>query len=51
MKHSFVSWGKWELDFTEKTFVMGIINATPDSFSDGGRYNNVEKAVKGAVEL
>lgn len=29
-----------------KTLLMGIVNITPDSFSDGGLYNNVEGAVK-----
>ncbi len=30
---------------------MGILNVTPDSFSDGGRYNRVEIAVKRAFEM
>jgi dihydropteroate synthase len=30
---------------TEPTRIMGILNVTPDSFSDGGRYNSVEDAV------
>jgi dihydropteroate synthase len=30
---------------------MGILNATPDSFSDGGKYNDVEQAVKRAKQL
>ncbi len=37
------------LDFTRKPFVMGILNVTPDSFSDGGRYFNQEHAVKQAL--
>lgn len=31
--------------------VMGILNTTPDSFSDGGRYNTVEAAVQRAKEM
>ena len=31
--------------------VMGILNTTPDSFSDGGRYNTVEAAVQRAKEI
>jgi dihydropteroate synthase len=31
--------------------IMGILNATPDSFSDGGRYDGLELAVKGAMRL
>ncbi|CAH2717161.1 Dihydropteroate synthase [Neobacillus rhizosphaerae] len=40
--------GPFTLDFTKKTIVMGILNATPDSFSDGGKFNGVESAVKRA---
>lgn len=31
--------------------VMGIVNVTPDSFSDGGRYNSVDLAVRRAQEM
>jgi dihydropteroate synthase len=31
--------------------VMGILNVTPDSFSDGGRYNNLGKAVERAQAM
>lgn len=42
-----------EASFTlgERTLVMGILNVTPDSFSDGGRYNNVELALQHAREM
>ncbi|MDG0844483.1 dihydropteroate synthase [Staphylococcus equorum] len=33
------------------TKIMGILNVTPDSFSDGGEYNTVEKAIKRAKEM
>lgn len=32
-------------DLTEKGIIMGILNVTPDSFSDGGEYNEVEAAL------
>ena len=32
-------------DFSRRTYVMGILNVTPDSFSDGGRYINFSDAV------
>lgn len=35
----------------ERTLVMGVLNVTPDSFSDGGRYLTVEAAVTRAREL
>ena len=31
--------GKKEFDVKNETYVMGILNVTPDSFSDGGKYN------------
>jgi len=34
-----------------RTLVMGIVNATPDSFSDGGSYANVDDAVKHAIQM
>lgn len=39
------------LDFANETVVMGILNVTPDSFSDGGQYNSVENAVKHAKKM
>lgn len=36
---------------TVGTLIMGIVNATPDSFSDGGRYLDAERAVAHALEL
>jgi len=35
----------------KKPKIMGILNVTPDSFSDGGRYEGVEMAVKQALRL
>ena len=35
----------------ERTLIMGILNVTPDSFSDGGRYTTVERAVRHAVRM
>ncbi|MGS0651628.1 dihydropteroate synthase, partial [Staphylococcus arlettae] len=34
-----------------QTKIMGILNVTPDSFSDGGKYNTVENAVQRATEM
>ena len=34
-----------EIAIGEKTLVMGILNCTPDSFSDGGRFTDVEKCI------
>ncbi len=35
----------------EKARIMGILNVTPDSFSDGGRFNTVDKALDRAMEM
>ena len=35
----------------ERTYIMGILNVTPDSFSDGGRYTEPEAAVARALEM
>lgn len=43
--------GPYTLNYGKKTIVMGILNVTPDSFSDGGRYNNIDMAVEHAKEM
>ena len=50
-KQTVLSCGPYQLDYGKKTLIMGILNATPDSFSDGGRYINVEDAVAKAKQL
>jgi len=37
------------IDMTKQVLICGILNVTPDSFSDGGKYNNVEGAVERAM--
>jgi dihydropteroate synthase len=39
------------LDYRKKTVVMGILNVTPDSFSDGGRFNHLDLAVQHARQM
>ncbi|WP_242822486.1 dihydropteroate synthase [Thermaerobacter marianensis] len=39
------------LVFGERTLIMGVLNVTPDSFSDGGRYNAPDRAVRRALEM
>ena len=43
--------GPYTLDFRKKTIIMGILNVTPDSFSDGGKYNEIEHAIERAEEM
>lgn len=44
--------GKFNINYENKTQIMGILNITPDSFSDGNLYyNNPDKAVQRAIEI
>lgn len=43
--------GPYELNYRNKTLIMGILNVTPDSFSDGGKYTQTEMAVKRATQM
>ncbi|MED0661052.1 dihydropteroate synthase [Bacillus smithii] len=43
--------GRFRFDFDKKTYIMGILNVTPDSFSDGGKFYSVEDAVSHAIEM
>lgn len=38
--------GNKEFDTENRTYIMGILNVTPDSFSDGGKFNTIESALK-----
>ena len=40
-----------QLELKDRTLIMGILNGTPDSFSDGGRYNTSDTAVAHAKEM
>ncbi|MDD2534716.1 MAG: dihydropteroate synthase [Eubacteriales bacterium] len=43
--------GSFSLPLGKKTYILGILNITPDSFSDGGRYLNVAQALSQAERL
>ena len=43
--------GKWDFDTEHNVYMMGILNVTPDSFSDGGKYDHMDQAVFHAEEL
>ena len=38
-------------DTENKTYIMGILNVTPDSFSDGGKYNQMDQALLHVEEM
>ncbi|MBR5564736.1 MAG: dihydropteroate synthase [Roseburia sp.] len=43
--------GNREFDVKNKTYIMGILNITPDSFSDGGSFYDIELALKHAEDM
>lgn len=43
--------GNKEFNIGERTYIMGILNITPDSFSDGGKYNTIDLAIEKARQL
>ena len=40
-----------ELNFSKLPNIIGILNLTPDSFSDGGKFNNKKKGIKHAIKM
>src|SRR3954463_6865546 len=40
-----------EIRLGERTVLMGVLNVTPDSFSDGGKYSDPDRAFARAIEL
>ena len=51
MKQKQIMAGKYILSIDKRTLVMGILNVTPDSFSDGGKYNRLDQALIHAEKL
>jgi len=45
------AWGKHRLDFGKHTCIMGVLNVTPDSFSDGGKFFTFDDAVHRGYKL
>lgn len=43
--------GNKNFDIKNEVYIMGILNITPDSFSDGGKFYNPEKAVAKAAVM
>ena len=43
--------GKYEFDLDKEPVIMGILNVTPDSFSDGGKFNSIDRALKHTEEM
>lgn len=43
--------GSREFDVENETYVMGILNVTPDSFSDGGKWDSMDRALRHVEEM
>ena len=43
--------GKYTFDTDNRCYVMGILNVTPDSFSDGGKWNDMDRAMAHAEQM
>ncbi len=46
-----LAWKNFSFDFSKRTYIMGILNVTPDSFSDGGKYFDKDSAVEQALRM
>lgn len=46
-----LKWPRGRLDFSAGCVVMGVLNVTPDSFSDGGQFLDVDKAIEKAEQM
>jgi dihydropteroate synthase len=44
-------WDSYSFDFDSRAYVMGVLNVTPDSFSDGGKYFYMARAFERAVQM
>ena len=46
-----VEWPGGRLDFSAGCVVMGVLNVTPDSFSDGGQFFDIDKAIEHGLKM
>ncbi len=46
-----LKWDRWSLELGPRTLLMGVVNITPDSFSDSGRFYDSKKAIAHGLEL
>ncbi|RPI37134.1 MAG: dihydropteroate synthase [Nitrospiraceae bacterium] len=46
-----LTWSRYDLDLDKRTHIMGILNITPDSFSDGGLHFDRSEAVEHALRM
>lgn len=46
-----MEWKGFSFNFNERTHIMGVLNVTPDSFSDGGRFLEKDRAVEQGIRM
>jgi dihydropteroate synthase len=46
-----LTWSRYDLDLGRRTHVMGILNVTPDSFSDGGLHFDRQTAIESGIQM
>jgi dihydropteroate synthase len=46
-----LEWPRGRLDFSAGCIIMGVLNVTPDSFSDGGKFFGTERAIAHGLEM
>ena len=51
MKSYTISWNQHRLELGKRTCIMGVVNVTPDSFSDGGRFFDADVAVAHGLKM
>jgi len=51
LAHFSYRFGQSEYDLSSRTHIMGVLNVTPDSFSDGGKFFDVDAAVNRGLEM
>ena len=50
-KESILNIGDYKFNWEKRTYLMGILNVTPDSFSDGGDFNSLDTALSQAIKM
>jgi dihydropteroate synthase len=46
-----ITWPGGQLDFSDGCVIMGVLNVTPDSFSDGGKFFDADKAIARGIKM
>ena len=51
IKKNILEWPKGQLEFSAGCIIMGVLNVTPDSFSDGGQFFEPDKAIEQGLKM